>query len=1065
MAAADHENKQIMIVREEEGTIAWSKPIDSTTTTIKQHQEKIMLEKPIIDHRQSSTDSDGTLASTATTASSSSLSSQRSIGFGKLRELKQLYGRQKEQSIIEDVYYKNKTDRTTNLVVVSGPIGCGKTVVASSLKETVWNDGGMFVTWKFDNLNQLNSGDGFLEFFQDLCQQIHDAPYRDEIVKNIQKAGPDDNAILMDAFPSLHLLMGPKQSNVTALSVNASGRHMHIMKVFFRAVCAPNQPLVILLDDLHFCDGCAADLLSQLLGDKQNKGLMFVATLNGDSLEDHPVTQKLVRDARINVESDVITNIKLRELPQETVNLMVADILHVPLDISQPMTELVYHITKGNAVFVVEVLRMMYQTGILKFEETTKTWTCEEENIGDIVQCRYVTCLVKKMIEHLPSQQLQEMLKAAASLGSRLNEETLSVVLSAPVTMYLQAAEQKGLICSIDSNGNNYRFSHSAVQEAAYALIPQDERAAFHLAVGRKLWKDFSEDKLNRDSQCLAVMLGQLALGKSAMKNQKERHSAAMLCLREVRLDIEWSMFPSAALAVDLGISLLGEESWREEYDLTLMLYNAAAEIYYTIGDFAKVEEATQIVLSKARIFCHQVQAYSTKISVLNSRGKNSEAIELGLEVLAKLGETFPSKPNLLHVKKEFLRTKFQLRNKSVETMRRLPNMVDSKKVAALRVLNVIFSTAYVEEPFLAPLLATRMMQITIKHGLCAISSFAFAGWGMLLCSFSYEVQEGSRYGDLALEMISRYESREWLARVTCGVYGCIYTWSKPLRRIVCPVERGYRVGLATGDIEYAMLNSNIKICLLFDLGEPLSSLKRDALIKMEEMDLKQQAGMANMGKPLLCMIAAFMENGLETYDKMWIELNCTCSSDYHVVWSHMHKMLIAYMFRDFEVAVAKSELCRLMSHAPFKSIDFLSFLTISILAEIEQYKKTRKGGQKMRIRVKKQIATMSKLSKVCPHFCLGKKLLLKGAFAEVTGKKNDIYVNYVGAINVFKSEGLLWEEALANELCGRYMFSRMQIAEAKEFLEKSLRLYNQWGGTGKATMLKDEMDKLFCNC
>jgi predicted ATPase len=61
------------------------------------------------------------------------------------------------------------------------------------------------------------------------------------------------------------------------------------------------------------------------------------------------------RQGQVNV-----MEIALKELHEEIVNMMVADMLHVDSDVSIPMTQLLYHHTKGNALFAVEFLWLMH---------------------------------------------------------------------------------------------------------------------------------------------------------------------------------------------------------------------------------------------------------------------------------------------------------------------------------------------------------------------------------------------------------------------------------------------------------------------------------------------------------------------------------------------------------------------------------------------------------------------------------------------------------------------------------------------------------------------------------
>ncbi|RUV28047.1 hypothetical protein EOD29_34785, partial [Mesorhizobium sp. M1A.T.Ca.IN.004.03.1.1] len=70
------------------------------------------------------------------------------------------------------------------------------------------------------------------------------------------------------------------------------------------------------------------------------------------------------------------------------------------------------------------------------------------------------------------------------------------------------AAARAGLV--LLEEGSSYRFLHARVQEAAYGLIPEDERAAAHLSIGRLLLKHRPPQALEEN---IFEIVGQLNCG------------------------------------------------------------------------------------------------------------------------------------------------------------------------------------------------------------------------------------------------------------------------------------------------------------------------------------------------------------------------------------------------------------------------------------------------------------------------------------------------------------------------------------------------------------------------
>lgn len=63
-------------------------------------------------------------------------------------------------------------------------------------------------------------------------------------------------------------------------------------------------------------------------------------------------------------------------------------------------------------------------------------------------------------------------------------------------------------------------------------------------------------------------------------------------------------------------------------------------------------------------------------------------------------------------------------------------------------------------------------------------------------------MNEGDRYGRLALALLEKFLAKVWLARVYAAVYGVVYSWTRPPHESFEPLKYAYHVGLETGDIE-----------------------------------------------------------------------------------------------------------------------------------------------------------------------------------------------------------------------------------------------------------------------
>ena len=392
---------------------------------------------------------------------------------------------------------------------------------------------------------------------------------------------------------------------------------------------------------------------------------------------------------------------------------------------------------------------------------------------------------------------VQHVLKVASCLES-LDEKLLVAACSCEdVSTKLKVANEVGVIVH-DKRG--YAFVNTETQEAAYQLIQDTSRPHVHVTIGRNLIRNLSQEHVEDNAY---MVLRQFHLGKEEIKGTRERHAIAALCRRAAQEAVAESDFVAASMYLEFGISLL-QHAWKHDYDLTLALYNAAAEVEYCTANFERMDALVETVLVNATCFRDTQLARATRVYSLGARGRMLEAVQEGMDVLRHLGVAFPKKTRTSHMVVEFVKTRRMLK-KTDEMILRMPYMTDPDVIAAMQMLNVVFPNVFKTDQKLSFLVATKMIQLTMQHGLCAISSVGFALYGMLLVSFSEMSDEGWRYGQLSLALLDKFEAREWLPRVYFGVYGNINRLKTPLKELFGPLQHAYSVGMATGDIEVRM--------------------------------------------------------------------------------------------------------------------------------------------------------------------------------------------------------------------------------------------------------------------
>merc|ERR1712150_13153 len=130
----------------------------------------------------------------------------------------------------------------------------------------------------------------------------------------------------------------------------------------------------------------------------------------------------------------------------------------------------------------------------------------------------------------------------------------------------------------------------------------------------------------------------------SLIKEQDEKDQVALLCLKAGEMAIKSSDLVTAGNYLKLGIDFLGRRHWRDQYHLSLELYNAAAEVESCLANAKRMDTLVDEVIRNVPSLCGQLRVHTARVYSLCSQNKLQESLELGFDILGRLGEPFPKK-------------------------------------------------------------------------------------------------------------------------------------------------------------------------------------------------------------------------------------------------------------------------------------------------------------------------------------------------------------------------------------------------------------------------------------
>ena len=182
-------------------------------------------------------------------------------------------------------------------------------------------------------------------------------------------------------------------------------------------------------------------------------------------------------------------------------------------------------------------------------------------------------------------------------------------------------------------------------------------------------------------------------------------------------------------------MKLLQSQHWETQYySLSLDLHQMSAKVAFGNGDIGTMSKCLEEILSHSKTLEDGLNASALLTKLMEQRGDIKEAIANCLSILSHLGEEFPQKAGLPDALNELAALQPLLKTITAEHIKSLPKMADTNttKMNAMKFLSMACAYCAISEPVLLPLLACRMVKITMAHGFCEESII-----GLVQCAYS----------------------------------------------------------------------------------------------------------------------------------------------------------------------------------------------------------------------------------------------------------------------------------------------------------------------------------------
>ena len=376
-----------------------------------------------------------------------------------------IVGRDEELAALHAAYHHAVNSQCAHLVTVIGDAGLGKSRLVREVVDQI-AAGARAVRGRC-----LPYGDGIT--FWPLVGMVGEAAdIRDDDHPDVARA------------KLLQVVKDPDVAARLASAIGLSDQSFPLTELYWGARkflegLAGEDPVVAVIDDIHWAEPAFLDLLVHILDASKDAAILLLTTARHDLLETQPQwgerdssTKLVLRPLSLAASAQVVTNLLgSAGLPQDVVERIAAA-------------------AEGNPLYVEQMLSMLIDTQALRREGDH--WV-RAEGYGEIIVPPTIKALLEARLDNLPRAD-RATVEPASVIGLEFDRPAIEALapdaVRPEIDKHLDVLARKHFI---DPSGDSqaaaiFRFHHHLVRDTVYNGLLKRARANLHLAFAR--WAD-----------------------------------------------------------------------------------------------------------------------------------------------------------------------------------------------------------------------------------------------------------------------------------------------------------------------------------------------------------------------------------------------------------------------------------------------------------------------------------------------------------------------------------------------------------------------------------------------
>lgn len=959
-----------------------------------------------------------------------------------------VFGRETELVTLQQTWTSLRAGGPSAVVLLGGPAGVGKSSIVNAFAGAR-EDRGLIAKGKGD---QQKEGVPYGALGQALAQLVGhvmslDASAREPWRNKLRSALGANAQAMVNLLPDLEAILGVQKALVPLPPSEAEARFQQAFEALLAQFATPDAPLTLVLDDLQWLDRASLILLERLIANGLPTGLLLIGVYRSEEIHlNHPLQSllKVMQHRR-----DPAVHLAVAPLTQEDVASWLSGLLRWQSQEIEALATVLHDKTGGTPLAVSQFLSALVEDGLL----TPQAGLADLENIRRRPFADNMVSLMLAKLRGLPERS-QEALKILACLGQGGGADLLASLLDVDerrLESMLWQAAQAGLLIR---GKHGYAFLHDRVQEAAYLAIEPPLRPVRHLMIGRAM--------IARDAhgEALFDIVHHFSQAGDLVIDPDEILDLAKLRLAAAERAMAAMAHGAARLYLERALSDLGPNPWPLQGDLAFQLSIRWIDCLVQAGEHDSAEEALARLTEQTRNPAHSAVIRRIQADLLTMLGRFSDAVAVGLEGLAQLGQACPARPGIEDVRRQVERLNDGLMARSLPDLALAPPMSDPGQLAIMDLLARVLPAALYTDRNLHSYLTVWMANLSLREGLADTSGLAFIMLSRVLGPYFGDYESGFRYGRFGYELIdTRGPDPLRPSAYMCFAVFC-NSWMSPARDSADILRRALAAAKAVGDQTYAAYSYNNLVANLLLSGGWLADVEALA-VEGHTYAKSARFGLAEV----ILEVQTRLVRGLggrssdmrllgETSEDEFALLNRIqdqAGFELAVCWFWVRKLQACVVAGDSAAAREAADRAEPLLWATAEFVELAEFHLHAAIARADAATDDRAAL----INVRRHRDQLTIWARYCPETFTCRALLVE---AELHAVEDDVLGAqrlYEMAITAARTEGFANVEALAAERAAGLIAGRGLTIVAEAYRARARDAYERWGARGKVAQLE----------